>query len=638
MTTLKPFSDALDVLETFSDELKQSTATDGTVSLQLSADEARALASSINVVSRMSVSNAVSPRELVKTVSVMKDMANLCRSTIELATDKRSRLSQRSSIRSLTRSTPPSPVSKSDFITLPADIIKLILDELARLYEGERCTSKWTFGSQDSNRNSYWQNVEKLSRLPKLAKRLSLSKLSAHHVRKLTVTLQDFELSVLRSQHDEGFALPDVLKSVPNLTHLAISTGRSPTWRSRRSTSETMDEFVGGESLPHVITTSLTRLQHLVYEPPCTIADLSMFVQSLSQLETLVLNGHCDASSLVLEEASCPLSMLWAPKMILNAQQIKALSTPTLRSLAVGVDPELSETPDAALADLSSAFKTVGPQLRELCITSPVTDDLRFPGGAGGLGNVLTMTMTILGGGPLGGGPLGGGLGAAGAANQGANPPAGANGPAPANAALAAAGPGQPNIPAGTVAPPPHPTGPVAPGRPGGGRLNPNRLPPGVFILPPPRNNGINGPQQPTMFFNDLVAYCPNLWRLEVYGKDYTHDMLSQLPLTMEHLTLSVPGQPQTQADNNGAFPVAPVADEEDPSHSETKLVAQTLEQMISLGSKPRLRRLELSGRAGDWAAKERKLVKEACQKHGGYAAHARLGEQPGEHENWAEV
>lgn len=95
----------------------------------------------------------------------------------------------------------------------------------------------------------------------------------------------------------------------------------------------------------------------------------------------------------------------------------------------------------------------------------------------------------------------------------------------------------------------------------------------------------------PTPFFEAIISHTPSLHHLELYGRRYSASLISYLKLLpLEHLSLAVP-----------------VDEEKDAT-------AEGLLEMVQEGSVDSLRRLELSGRGGDWGAKERRLLKEACE------------------------
>lgn len=131
-------------------------------------------------------------------------------------------------------------------------------------------------------------------------------------------------------------------------------------------------------------------------------------------------------------------------------------------------------------------------------------------------------------------------------------------------------------------APPPPPAGNVN-GNANGGNGN---LPQIHFL---PFGAGANTP--PTPFFESIISHTPSLHHLELYGRRYSSSLISHLKLfPLEHLALAVP-----------------VDEEKDAT-------AEELLEMVKEGSVVSLRRLELSGRGGDWGAKERRLLKEACE------------------------
>ncbi|BGP56443.1 hypothetical protein JCM8202v2_004063 [Rhodotorula sphaerocarpa] len=247
------------------------------------------------------------------------------------------------------------------------------------------------------------------------------------------------------------------------------------------------------------------------------------------------------------------------------------------------------------------------------------------PGGPGGAG---PLTLTFVAGPMPGHGPGPGGPPPPPAAAAGAGP--GNNAPQPPPAA-AAAPPPQPAAQAGPPPPgggqqgQPAPPGPAPPpaagaavpglarglrnlfglggagGGAGGGNIaaggngNAANAPPNIF------GGGINilfGAQTmpPAVpFFSEIVAQCPQLERVELYGRRFDSSLVNMLPPeTLRRLSLSIPNE-----DVRGQF-----VDE---------LIAQ-----IEAGKWPHLQRLELSACGGEWPPAERRRVMKAASTRNG--------------------
>jgi hypothetical protein len=189
---------------------------------------------------------------------------------------------------------------------------------------------------------------------------------------------------------------------------------------------------------------------------------------------------------------------------------------------------------------LSEAFELFGGRLRVLALSTPYSDSANVS--ARGVGNLALGAMNNLIGGGRGNnvahiqffaGPLMGGPPPAGGAAAGV-------GAAPALAAPRATraggrGGNPPNPPPGTFTlPPAAPAAPV-----------PILAPPaGVAAAPHPFGFPFGIPLPAAVntspFFDDIVAACPNLRHLELYGSRYTSAVVSRLWSTpIEHLVLS---------------------------------------------------------------------------------------------------
>ncbi|KAM0786408.1 hypothetical protein ACM66B_001874 [Microbotryomycetes sp. NB124-2] len=671
--------DGLRQLSTLRQRLLTHRAQDGSVTLKLDADEVRQLTSSINVVSNASLLSTVSTEDLLQRMAIIKEVSDYATRHRDLARVT-SPAPETLCVKHRTSSSSKSPLrvnERSTFARLPVDVINLILDQLADSYALPSCTSSWNFGSPDTQRKAFWKNLSLLSRtcvklhevcgplymselhiqLHRLPKRLEhLRRDSSANLReqlkRLTISMHDFEYSVLRTSDDEGFALPDLLTILPNLTHLSLSTSRTMTPRRRAGTvsdTEAFNQFVGGVNLIDIICQHSKKLQHLNFDPPATVTDVSKLVQQLPELETLALGAHFLSDRIMLPSAVAKLRVFWAPFCILNSQQITAIVTKALRSFAVAVDPEGSVvagamsppfSPSANLNALDKAFQRFGPQLSQLCLAAPHIDDSEF--GASLVGQfVTTLALTMMGD-PLP--PVAGGAG--GGRGQGGNEVVNQAGGAAGNQVVLPPAPEQNPAAAPARAGSPHRQGAAPPRGLGGPPLGQPQMfvfPGGIPFAPVrPRNNGnrLPGDRTPAgmgpaggapgdaevepplpLFFDKLLRSCPNVWHLGLLGPQYTHELLFDLPSNVEHLRLSKPGQrppPAPEGSNLGA--ASPLANQE------TAAVVEHLCTMLSHSErtkgKPGLKRLELSGKAGEWKAADRKTVKDACDKaHVGYAS-----------------
>ncbi|ORY41816.1 hypothetical protein BCR35DRAFT_327426 [Leucosporidium creatinivorum] len=530
-------------------------------------------------------------------------------------------------------------------LDLPADIIALIVDQLRELHAEESDELIWN----STGASSGWKELKRLSHVnrafasvcqplyraelhitearnfPKHSKFLRLNPMRANELTKLFVRVYDFEFSLTRSTSDEGFSLPDLISLSPNLTTLSLSSDRTTSlspYRRRRESS-TFAAYTGGIELPALICQQAKKLRTLVYGAPCTMADIAAFTTELPDLRSLDITGDVDPAPPpnVFKMCSPTLRRFWAPTAVFTVGQLHRLvSSSRVSALAFTFDldeyweaqPAEEEKVNKNLKRLETLFARVGPQLKMLHVTSPYADSPepagRFRGGGGGLGgngaaNFLTTITLAMVGGPPPGMP---GAPAPPPAQGGANPaapPAPGAAPAPAPAPAG----GRRGNRGGGGAPPIPPLPQFGPAPPPGGGANPPANPNPQAPPPPPGNANANGPNNipqfhifpfganattpPTPFFESIISHTPSLHHLELYGRRYSSSLISHLKLLpLEHLSLAVPVDEEKEA------------------------TAEGLLEMVKEGSVESLRRLELSGRGGDWGAKERRLLKEACE------------------------
>ncbi|GJN90252.1 hypothetical protein Rhopal_003251-T1 [Rhodotorula paludigena] len=484
-------------------------------------------------------------------------------------------------------------------------------------------------------------------------------------LRSMTISSYDWDHN-LRDAEDAGFALPDLVEAAPNLHSLVLASERASTFVSSQSTlrsrSASFLSLMGGVNLSTTITTSLRHLRTLVYNAPCAFTDVIELATALPTLESLDVLGdveHTRPADLVLRHVSPTLRRLWLPSTKLTAADVSTLldalaeeQTVRVTALAFTFDPEdffaLAPPSDDAivheLADLLTTFSFVGPDLREFAISTPAADNpdagrirlapagLFGPPGGPGAGNGVMITFALAGMGGGGGGAGAGGAGAAGAAP----PPAPANGAQPQFAAhrrapqAGAAGAGGVQGGAGGAggargaAPPQFPPfnifnpatwlpgggggggggggaaggggpgGNNAAGGPAGGAGGANNNPPGPINNLPGLVN-IPGMGDPVPFFDELVDHLRHVEHLELYGRRYDASLINSLrELPLRHLALSVPGDEAREP------------------------VTEGLLTAMQECAWPCLRRIELSGRGGEWAASQRRRVKKVAEKREG--------------------
>ncbi|GAA5867897.1 hypothetical protein JCM8547_003408 [Rhodosporidiobolus lusitaniae] len=557
-----------------------------------------------------------------------------------------------SSSRSLRRhrsSFPPSPSKPSVASTLPFDVIRLILSHLREIYIAEQKDEGETLFGGRNGEFSFWAELRKLARvsegfkeachsvyaselhiidikdLPSRAKTLAEKPKVAEALRVLAIRSFDFDYSFSRSTEDAGFAIPELIERARNLHTLSLSTDRASIFgaagahRNRRQRFETL---TGGVSVPTLVS-NLSSLRTLVYGAPCTLADVLTFtsIPTLVSLDVVGDVEHGTTPAIDFKHCSSSIRRLWLPSTALSAKNLRTLligdddSTSRIDALAFTFDPEdsLNPTPPdddgvlSEIAELVSGFKAVGGQLKELHIATPAADSPdRTANGVFGQIAIFTAVM------PQGGQPAGA-PGGGGAQNGPQVPPnrmgggrrAGvAAGAGAAAGAGGAAGGGAGGVAGGSTAAPPHPPGaggPAGAARRGGGLFgNLPGLGGGLFGNGPPQNANLQQlfqpppPPPPTPFFEEVLAHTPNLELLELFGRRYSVELISLIKtLPLRHLALSVP--------------VDSVREE----------VVNALLEVTKEGDCAGLRRLELSGRGGEWEASERRKVKQAADARG---------------------
>ncbi|BGP41403.1 hypothetical protein JCM10449v2_005383 [Rhodotorula kratochvilovae] len=570
---------------------------------------------------------------------ILQLMAQLSRVTSVAPTPYTSSFAPRSPTPVRMRSPTPAPPEPSLFEKLPFDVLRLILLELRDVH-CEEAAEESIFSSRHGL-YSWWQSLcwmAKLSRnckeachalyraelvivdVKQIPDRLRYFTKRAHRgqaLRRMTMRTYDFETAFGRSSEDAGFALPDLIQVALNLTSLCIASDRTcmygsgPFARGRRFTFDTL---TGGVSVPATIVSSLSNLRTLVYGAPCSLADVVAFASELPSLESLDVLGDIDHSILpaAWKTVSRSLRRLWLPSTALDAADLGALlgvddtlldgeRAAFVNSLAFAFDPEDYFAPQPPSDDivhdhialLAEIFGLVGADLRELAISTPLADGLengisriRIGGGPGGAPGGIPpggVFFAMIGGGGAGGGAGGGqnapGAGPAGGAAAPPAPGAGAPPAVPARGAAGAAG-GAP-APAPGAAPAPAPNN--APNVP----FNPFN--PATWVFPP----GGGAPAAPAEpFFETLLQHTPHLEHLELYGRRYTEAVVARLrELPLRHLALSVP----------------------DDAHR--PLVVEALLDALAKGSWNGLRRIELSGRGGEWDPAQRRQIKREAEK-----------------------
>ncbi|BGP00986.1 hypothetical protein NBRC10513v2_005007 [Rhodotorula toruloides] len=537
-----------------------------------------------------------------------------------------------------------SPQQPSIFQQLPFDVLRLVILELRHFHEAdagklglrEWHITDWQRTVRGLRRVSFNMKevcdaickaelaVTAVEDLPRIAARMTRTPQYAEDLRRLEFYLRDIDQLGNRSGTDAAFSLTDVIRLGSNVTSLTL-TGDSGNpdfseslrfYLSRRGYS--FDEMTGGVSVPDTIV-GLPYLRHLSYGAPCSVVDIVKFITEIPTLSSLDICGlvNHDANP-ETRPASASLRRLWMPGVAVPPAVLASLlgvSPPTeqgqddddeiprpqLRSLAFTFDPEntapyTGPNEEAEIDALLNLFGVIGPRLVELHLSLPSADDNGslaflgplFAGGGGANAFAALLPLPLPGGAGAQPGPAGGAGGPAMAAPQNVQGAGAAAGPwntaaaqqrgvparrgAPMNrsAGLApvrshqAAAAGAGRAPAG-----PAPQPQAGAGGGGGGRANINQL------------FAVRAIRPEHFFFAELLQHCPNIERLELYGRRYNAglvDVLRTLPL--RHLALSVPNN-----DERAPF----------------------IEGLLNA--------LELSGRGGEWAPSERRQVKVAAEK-----------------------
>lgn len=406
-----------------------------------------------------------------------------------------------------------------------------------------------------------------------------------------------------------------------------------------------MNTFTGGVSLPDTIISSCKSLRTLIFGVSCTVDDISNFTSQLKYLRSLTVTGDIDSTAYTIPFSTCgpQLKKLWLPttslgpitlaNLVLNSSVISLAATIDLDDY-FNPSPPTAESIALTKTKLIKLFERIGGKLIELSISTPFADQidnnrLRLPigangglgggigggaagggggpGGLAGFGNNIAMQITQIVGGVLGN-QMGGAGGAGGGGNAGARQgPAQVNGvqaggnngplPPPLNGGVPLPGPRTRRAPAAGANPQPLPPINIGGGGAGGGGGGGNFIG-GAFNIPGIHLfgfNPINAPP-PTPFFEELIQSCPNLISLELYGRRYSTSLLPSLRERdqLEFLALSLP------LDGDRVL----------------SGFEEALKDSLKEGLKG-LKRMELSGKGGEWLATERRGIKEICERRG---------------------
>lgn len=181
----------------------------------------------------------------------------------------------------------------------------------------------------------------------------------------------------------------------------------------------------------------------------------------------------------------------------------------------------------------------------------------------------------------------------------------------------AVAGGGGAGAPIGGPPPAPPATG-ASPAAGGPAALRPARTPrpPGVPVGggPPGGHFRLFNPfaapvpaAAPTPFFEPLISLCPSLAHLELYGRRYSASLVDVLvTMPLEYLGLSVPVDEERGKVVEGLVKALGEGMGEGEEREDG-----------TAGMWRGMRRVELSGRGGEWEPAERRRIKEACERRG---------------------
>lgn len=245
---------------------------------------------------------------------------------------------------------------------------------------------------------------------PKRSKQLQKNPTLATALTRLHIRVYDFEFSLTRNTDDAGFALPTLIRLAPNLTTFTLESDRlSHSSYRRRREATSFETFTGGIHIPSLIVESLPLLRILKYGAPTSLSDIALFTTQLPNLIELDVAGDVDLTPPPSVFKSCvqTLRRLWIPTAALSVSQLhRLISSSRIKALAFTFDLDrvneaqapTEEQTNKSVKRLMTLFERVGPQLKELLVTSPFADapepGMRFRGLAGA--NAAQQLITVL--------------------------------------------------------------------------------------------------------------------------------------------------------------------------------------------------------------------------------------------------
>ncbi|GAA5987518.1 hypothetical protein JCM10908_001987 [Rhodotorula pacifica] len=144
-------------------------------------------------------------------------------------------------------------------------------------------------------------------------------------------TLQPMHYHLHGSDRDIGFVIPDMIRSMSNLTYLNIGTERrsGSLFESviRGGRSFDFDSLTGGVSVPDTIVSSLPNLRELVYGVPTTFDSVVKFATAIPSLRQLSVVDEVERLDEPVEFRVAPsnLRRLWLPTTVLNPVELGQL-------------------------------------------------------------------------------------------------------------------------------------------------------------------------------------------------------------------------------------------------------------------------------------------------------------------------
>lgn len=194
--------------------------------------------------------------------------------------------------------------------------------------------------------------ISRLDALKREARRYATDPATAERITRWTLRPMHYHLP--GSDRDVGFVIPDMIRSMSNLTYLNIGTehrsGSVAESVVRGGRSFDFESFTGGVSVPDTIVASLPNLRELIYGVPTTFDAVVKFATAIPSLRELSVLDEVERldEPVVVTRAPPGLRRLWLPTTILTSAELGKL-------LGIGVTSSASGESEAHAGPSTSA-------------------------------------------------------------------------------------------------------------------------------------------------------------------------------------------------------------------------------------------------------------------------------------------